>query len=73
MGANLSHYLQYLEFNNRTNDIDFCSKITYSTPYGSYKYLEPEPFYGFDLSIGFEKTFSHKFRYLFENDQMEKK
>lgn len=65
-GANLSHYLQYLEFNNRMNDIDFCSKITYSTPYGSYKYLEPEPFYGFDLSIGFEKTFSHKFRYLFE-------
>jgi hypothetical protein len=55
----INRYLQFLEINHKFHDVYLTTKLKYLTATNEYKAIEPNPFYGMDISVSFEKSFYH--------------
>ena len=62
----INRYLQYIELNNKHNNINFSTKFKYIVAASEYKHIEPNAFYGFDISASFDKAFSNKINCIIE-------
>lgn len=62
----IRRYLQYIELNNKYNNINFSTKFKYIVAASEYKHIEPNAFYGLDISASFDKTFHHKINCILE-------